>query len=163
MAHRKSIEELKRAGTYRKDRHSQREIAGNLLTVLPPPPFDLAKEAAAVYKEEGQRLIEMKMLKLSDLRTLAMYAAEIGVYITEMQAARKEGVVTVLSNGVTAISHHRRAAESALKLASTLGDKLGLNPNARHRLQGGAAFKDNEPEKESKILQLMKGRTKVAN
>lgn len=163
MAHRKSVQELKAAGTYRKDRHAGREEAGNLLTELPPPPFELTKEAKTVYQDEGQRLIEMKMLKPSDLRLLAMYATEIGVYITEMQAARKGGLVVTLNNKMTAISQHRKAAEQALKLASALGDKLGLNPTARHRLKGEAAFRDSKPETESKILQMMQGRKKQVN
>jgi len=156
--HRKSIEDLKKAGTYRPGRHAKREAAGNLLTELPAPPFALADNAAAVYLEEGNRLIEMKMLKASDLRFLAMFAVEMGVYISEMETAQAEGVTVVLPNGITGASPHRRAAEQALKLASGLADKLGLNPNARHRLKGNAAFQDDKPQEESFILSMMKGR-----
>lgn len=155
MSHRKSIEQHKRDGTYKPARHAarEREEAGiGLLKELPPPPFELSKDAAQVFREEGLRLIRMKMLKPSDLRTLAMYASETGLYIEEMRAAREEGVVVVLSNGVTAVSHHRRAAESALKNSAALADKLGLNPNARHRLKGEAAFQDDEEPEENDVL-----------
>ncbi len=167
----KSIEELKKTGTYRADRHAKREAAGNLLIELPAPPFALADEAAQVYNEEGTRLIKMKMLKPSDLRLLAMYATEMGVYISEMQAAQEEGITVVLPNGISAASAHRRAAEQALKLASGLADKLGLNPASRARLKGDAAFQNegrdendplaflnDEPEEESYILRMMRGR-----
>lgn len=155
--HRKSIDELKRAGTYRPDRHAKREAAADLLKELPPPPFPLTDTAAEVYAEEGRRLIEQKMLKPSDLRILAMYASEIGVYISEMQTARKEGITVILPNGIMAASAHRRAAEQALKLASGLADKLGLNPNARHRLKGQTAFEDEQPKGGSLFEQLMRG------
>lgn len=161
--HRKSIADLKKAGTYRPDRHAHREAAGNLLTELPAPPFALTDTAAQVYEEEGQRLIGMKMLKATDVRTLAMYATEVGVYVSEMEAAQAEGITVVLPNGINAASAHRRAAEQALKLASGLADKLGLNPNARHRLKGSAAFLDDKPEGESLILQMMKGRKPPEN
>lgn len=154
--HRKSIAELKKAGTYRADRHAKREAAGNLLAELPPPPFPLTDDAAQVYREEGQRLIEQKMLKPSDLRYLAMYATEMGVYIAEMRAALEEGVTVILPNGIMAASAHRRAAEQALKLASGLADKLGLNPNARHRLKGEAAFQDERPKGESFFENIMR-------
>lgn len=142
MSHRKSIEEHKRNGTYKPARHANRESAGDLLKDLPPAPFDLSEEAAAVYRGEGARLIEMRMLKPTDLLPLAMYASETGLYISEMRAARQEGVILEMSNGTRGTSPHRKAAETALKLASALGDKLGLNPNSRHRLQGEAAFQD---------------------
>lgn len=153
---RKSVDELKRDGTYRPDRHAEREAAGSLLKELPPPPFDLDPTAAQVYREEGQRLIELKMLKPSDLRLLTMYATEMGVYISEMRAAQDEGITVILPNGINAASAHRRAAEQALKLASALSDKLGLNPNARHRLKGEAAFRDEQPEEESFFMKLMR-------
>lgn len=153
---RKTVDELKRNGTYRPDRHAGREAAGSLLKELPPPPFDLDPAGAQVYREEGKRLIELKMLKPSDLRLLAMYAMEMGVYVSEMRAAQAEGITIVLPNGISAASAHRRAAEQALKLASALSDKLGLSPAARHRLKGEAAFRDEQPEGESILLKLMR-------
>ena len=156
--HRKSIDELKKAGTYRADRHGKREAAGDLLKTLPAPAFALDDDAAQVYQEDGQRLIEMKMLKPSDLRLLTMYASEVGIYIAQMRAANDQGIVVEYSNGNAGASAHRRAAEQAFKLAAGLADKLGLNPNARHRLKGNAAFLDDKPQEESFILQMMKGR-----
>ena len=107
---RKTVEELKRAGTYRADRHATREASGSLLKVLPPPPFALSDTARAVYQEEGARLIEMEILKPSDLRLLAMFSEETGVYISEMKAAREEGFVVVLPNGISATNAHRKTA-----------------------------------------------------
>ena len=157
MSHKKSIEQLKREGNYRADKHKHREAeAGALLTELPPPPFALKREAAAVYRIEGQRLIGQKMLKETDLRTLAMYSVEASVYVSEMEAAQGEGITVELPNGISAASAHRKAAETALKNANALADKLGLSPAARHRIRGAGAFQDDTP-KVSAILEMMKG------
>lgn len=157
MSRKKSIEELKMAGTYRRDKHAHREHeAGALLVELPPPPFKLAAAAASVYRTEGQRLVSQKMLKETDLGTLAMYALEFSVYVSEMEAAQNEGIVTELPNGIFAASAHRKAAETALKNANALADKLGLSPAARHRIKGAGAFQDDKA-KPSHILEMMKG------
>lgn len=148
MSRKKSIEELKMSGTYRRDKHAHREHeAGALLVELPPPPFKLTAAAASVYRIEGQRLIGQKMLKETDLGTLAMYAVEFSVYVSEMEAAQNEGIVTELPNGIFAASAHRKAAETALKNANALADKLGLSPAARHRIKGDAAFQNDRGSK----------------
>ena len=64
---RKTVEELKRAGTYRADRHATREPAGDLLKALPPAPFTISREATEIYQGEGLRLIEQRMLKATDI------------------------------------------------------------------------------------------------
>lgn len=134
MAHKKNVETHKKNGTYRPDRHIKNEEAGALLKKLPGAPFPLSKEAGRVYIEEGEQLIAQSLLKASDIRLLAMYATEIAVYIEEMSAALEEGVTITLPNGISTTSAHRKAAESALKNASGLADKLALSPAARVRL-----------------------------
>jgi len=134
MAHKKNVETHKKNGTYRPDRHIKNEEAGALIKVLPGAPFPLSAEAGRVYIEEGKQLIAQSLLKASDIRLLAMYATEIGVYIEEMSAALEEGVIITLPNGISTTSAHRKAAESALKNASGLADKLALSPAARVRL-----------------------------
>ena len=143
MSHKKSVETHKKNGTYRPDRHIKNEEAGALIKVLPGAPFPLSAEAGRVYIEEGKQLIEQGLLKASDIRLLAMYATEVGVYIEEMSAALEEGVVINLPNGISTTSAHRKAAESALKNASGLADKLALSPAARARL----GIKPEPPEK----------------
>lgn len=149
-------EQLKRNGTFRPDRHTPQEPGADLLKQLPPAPFDLSEEAAGIYKEEGRRLIEMKILKASDLRLLAMYCNEYATYINETAAALEEGVVSEMTNGTRGTNPHRKVAETALKNALAIGDKLGLSPSARHRLQGGAAFQDERPKEESFFEKIMR-------
>ena len=151
MSHPKSIQAHKAAGTYRPDKADKREKPGEALNSLPAPPFALNDEAGRVYREEGEQLIAQGLLKASDIRLLAMYATEVGVYIEEMSAALEEGVVIVLPNGISTSSAHRKAAESALKLASGLADKLGLSPTSRARL----GIKTEPPEKIDPFAQFL--------
>ena len=152
----KSIAELKAAGTYRPDRHAGREVeSGALLTDLPPAPVELSEEAAAIYEQQGRALIAQKMLKVTDLLTLAAYALEISVYLSEMRAAGP-GVVVELPNGISATNAHRKAAEAALKNAGALSDKLGLSPASRHRIKGAGAFQDEGGKTETFFEKLMR-------
>jgi hypothetical protein len=76
--------------------------------------------------------------------------------ISEMDTAQVEGITVELPNSIRASSAHRKTAESALKNANALADKLGLSPAARHRIKGAGAFQDATP-KTSPILEAMKG------
>lgn len=154
MAHPKSPEAHKAAGTYRKPKQ-RAEDPGGLVSVLPAAPFQLSKEALRVYAEEGERLIGFGILKAADLRTLAMYSAEVGLYIEEMNLAREEGVVVTLPNGISAASAHRKTAEQALKNAAALSDRLGLNPIARSRM--GLRVEPPAPARGVSILDYIKG------
>jgi len=157
MSRKKSIEELKKEGNYRADKHAHREDEnGALLTELPPPPVKLSKEAGAIYEQEGAGLIAQKMLKATDVRTLVAYAVEMSFYFSEMREAEKEGAVSEIPNGTRGTNPHRKNAEAALKLAGSLSDKLGLSPAARHRIRGAGAFQDDKP-KLSAILEAMQG------
>lgn len=151
---RKTEQELRSSGTWRADRHGKHEAAGTMLKELPPPPFPLTNEALAIYSDEGLNLIEQKMLRVSDLRTLAAYAREFAVYLSEMEKAG-DNITTKFKNGMTGQNPHRKAAENALKLALNIGAALGLNPAARARIKGNAAFKDEGPTKPDPIKDFL--------
>lgn len=160
MAQRKKTAvELKRAGTFRKDRHTPPTPAGDLLQTLPPPPFALSQVAAEVYTSEGQKLIEAGLLKSSDLYTLAQYANEVATYIRCTQETDAGALVVELHNKVTAPNHYRKLAEAALKNSVSLADRLGLSPGARYKFKGEAAFQSPTPDKPS-ILDMMHPRRK---
>lgn len=105
---------------------------GNL-TELPMPPFIMQDAALGIYIDEGRELLKQG-LKPTDIRLLAMYATEVATYVELMQAAQSEGIVIELPNGISTANANRKAAESALKNASALADKLGLTPIGRARL-----------------------------
>lgn len=153
----KSIEEHKAQGTYRADRHGKTPATGELLKDVPPPPFPLPESAQKFYLEAGKVLIEQKLLKTSDVLSLANYAVEMGVYTDSMEQVNKQGAVIKLPNNFHAINPHRKAAENALKLATAIADKLGLTPASRGRIKGASAFVDAPGEKKrDPILDLLK-------
>lgn len=156
----KSTAELKAAGTYRKDRHTLKTPAGAVLETLPPPPFDLPDLAAGIYESEGQKLIEQKMLKSSDLYTLAQYANEAATYIRCTRETDAGPLVVELHNKVTAPNQYRKLAETALKNMLSLSDRLGLSPAARYRFKGEAAFSSEQEKQKDPLLEVMAAMSK---
>ena len=130
---RKSENDKRKTGTFRPGREKKVDPTG-LLKELPMPPWELPDAALRIYIDEGNELILQGILKPSDIRLLAMYCMEISTYQSMMEQAQSEGVVIELPNGISTSSAHRKAAESALKNASGLADKLGISPIGRARL-----------------------------
>ena len=60
-----------------------------------------------------------------------------------------------MNNGIEAVNPKRKIAETALRNASIMADRLGLNPAARGRIKGAIAFKDEEPQKEDVFTQFL--------
>lgn len=155
MAQRKkSADEHRANGTFRKDRHDPEPAAGNLLTKLPASPFPLAPGAQAIYKKEGENLIYSKTLKPTDLQTLAQYASEANIYIRCMEQVNAGALVVELHNGVTTGNQHRKMAETALKNMLALADRLGMSPRSRHAMRGQSAFADEKNEEIDPMLSL---------
>ncbi len=131
---RKSSDDKRKTGTFRPGREKNKVDPTGLLKELPMPPWELKDEALRIYIDEGNELILQGILKPSDIRLLALYCTEVATYVELMAAAQREGIVIELPNGISTSNAHRKAAESALKNASGLADKLGISPIGRARL-----------------------------
>lgn len=115
-----------------------------ILTELPPPPFALSELANGIYLEKGRYLVGLEFLKASDLDALATYANEMATYILCSREVNRqhengqpnEGFVVQLHNKVAATNMYRKIAETALKTALVLADRLGLNPTTRRKMGG---------------------------
>lgn len=150
----KSIDELKTNGTF--SPHRAKEVpTGKILLTLPPPPFELANLALTYYMEKGQNLIELGMLKNSDLIALAQYANEVSIYVQASKEASTGGLVVELSNGMTAQNQYRKVATDALKNSMALADRLGLSPKGRHTMKGPAAFDELGANEERDPLEIL--------
>ena len=117
---------------------------GELLKKLPPSPITLSEQAGKIYLEEGKKLVQERLLKASDLFTLAQYANEAATYFHCSEEANKGTLVVELHNKVTASNHYRKLAETALKNMLALADRLGMSPRSRYALKGYTAFKEEE-------------------
>jgi len=131
---RKHDDDKRKTGTFRPGRDKSKVDPTGLLKELPIPPWELPDAALRIYIEEGHELILQGILKPTDVRLLAVYASEVAVYVSMMEQAQSEGVIIELPNGISTSSAYRKAAESSLKNASGLADKLGISPIGRARL-----------------------------
>jgi P27 family predicted phage terminase small subunit len=153
---RKTIDDHRTGGTYRPDRHGQHEAAGALLREVPEPYLpEMSPRALKMYYDVGRILVEQKMLKASDVITLQSYALEMDTYAAMMERIPIEGHTVIMNNGIEAVNPKRKIAETALRNASIMADRLGLNPAARGRIKGAIAFKDEEPHKEDVFTQFL--------
>lgn len=127
--------------------HDRKKIkTGELLRTLPASPIALSEQAEKIYLEEGAKLILNRLLKASDLLTLAQYANEAATYFQCSEEANKGPLVVELHNKVTAPNHYRKLAETALKNMLALADRLGMSPRSRQALKGFVAFREVEDE-----------------
>ena len=131
---RKHPDDKIRTATFRKDRDSSNPDAANVLSELPQPPFALDVVALDIYIQDGRNLIAAGILKATDCRLLAAYASEMAAYIGLMEQVNQSGLIIELPNLISTSSAQRKAAESALKNALQIADKLGISPIGRARL-----------------------------
>lgn len=135
MPERKSNKALKTRGTYRPDRHGPAKTSGETVTILPDPPLELDDLAMQFWHAIGSGLVTAGRLKDTDLFTLAAYCREAAIYEHCSRMAGQQ-LIETLANGVTTVSHWRRAAQEALQAMTRLSDRLGLSPRARLTFQG---------------------------
>jgi P27 family predicted phage terminase small subunit len=132
----KSIAELKRAGTYRPGRHGHRE--GPVLTVIagavPDVPAHLTGEAAAFWRELAPLLHRAKLLTSLDLPRLELLCVHFGhhrqlyVKLTEILAKQDGGGPAVDTSRIT------RAMRQEADTIRALSAGFGLDPADRDRL-----------------------------
>ncbi len=118
-----------------------------MLTKLPKPPIKIRDEALAHYRRAGKQLIEMGLLKDSDLDTLAKYASELAMYEFSMEKLFEGDMVLETPNGTMQISPYQKIAATALKNSDALAAVLGLQPKSRGQLKIGnsPAKKKDDP------------------
>ncbi len=148
MSHKKSEFEKKAAGTYRA---GDKKHLGEPLTTLPKEPFPLNDEAHKIFVQEAVALIELGILKQSDVRLLATYANELSIYIAQSAKAEDGGVIITMPNGIACTSPHRKAATEAFKLASAMADKLGISAISRSRM----GLKSDPPPKPDPFAEFL--------
>lgn len=82
-------------------------------------------------------------LTLADMATLAVYAEAYADFSQLTQEIRKEGVTTVLTNGVVASNPKCAQRDAAVKRMQAAAAKLGFSPVDRARVPASAkAVKD---------------------
>jgi P27 family predicted phage terminase small subunit len=154
---RKSDNDLKKEGTYRKDRHagkSMKPMPGTMITALPSPPDWLDD----LGQKEWERLISLldkaKMLASTDLGMLTMLCNEWSCYISAVLEIRDTGrFYKTMNNGlVTSTQIHPLHTISQQHLKAYIGmcNEFGLSPASRAKVPHEAPEK--EETRVSKLL-----------
>lgn len=120
----KSIKELKKQGTYRKDRHAGRlESAVNLLETAPEPPKNFDKMHADMWNTVCNDLIKLGLLASPDVLI-------IEIYVSTWFLWRKAVIDFKATNSKVVF----RLMNDTAKQLNQMSDKLGFSPKARQHL-----------------------------
>jgi P27 family predicted phage terminase small subunit len=102
---------------------------------MPPPPSWLDRAAVAEYNRAAE--IMGGQLTLADMSVLAAYAQAYADFARFTVAARKEGEVLKLSNGVLASNPKCTLRDAAFKRMQAAASKIGFSPVDRARGPAG--------------------------
>jgi P27 family predicted phage terminase small subunit len=129
---RKTTEQLRLTGTWRRDRHIHRQDVegGNELI---EPPSGLFEAELEVW-HELQHITPPRLLRQADAHLVELYCRGMARY---RRAAKELGGGPLLTpeGTITPLVGELRRAERAL---SELGEKMGLSPSSRTRLLDGS-------------------------
>jgi P27 family predicted phage terminase small subunit len=132
MSHRKSAEEKKIAGTFRRDREPPPDLSAPLQK-LPRPPERLSKAGRAAWRRTGQACIELGSLRHSDLDQLELLSAALGLAQECEQRINAEGLTVTSDTGVTKAHPLAPVMQAARRDAHRALQILGLSPIGRIR------------------------------
>lgn len=120
----KSTQELKKSGTFRKDRHEGRlESVVKLLETTPKPPKNFDKMHTNLWNTLCNDLINLGLLAAPDVFLLEIYIKTWFLWRKAMVDFKETKSKTVF----------RLVTETAKQL-NQMSDKLGLSPKARQTL-----------------------------
>jgi P27 family predicted phage terminase small subunit len=131
---RKPTEQLRLAGTWRRDRHAKRrDVDGGGGDLTQPPPS--LGEAELVIWRELQRIAPSGLLKIADSHLVERYCRATRRYRQAAEELGGRSLVT-LQGTLNPLAGELRRAERAL---TEMGEALGLSPRSRMRLLDGIA------------------------
>jgi len=130
-------------GTYRPDRANPREVFPELASNLQAPEW-LSKEARDKWNQLAPTLSRNGLLTECDLDSLAIYCQTWTRYIEAEGKLKTEGSTTTAQSGYQQVSAWVTIAKNARSDLLKLGDRLGLSPSARGRIQIEPIAEDDE-------------------
>lgn len=160
----KSIEELKRNGTFRKDLHGKREIAENKMKALPGPdtkkikvPVTLKdKEIKDFYTEIISLLSQIKVLQKIDIPEITLMC-ELLQQINDMTA--------IINKGEILSENYLKATAMKIKLIQRYGEiskKYYVSPSVRTKLQlDNLELAEKKVKTKTLIEQLLEGKNEL--
>ena len=86
-------------------RKSKKNISGDVLTSLPPPPAHLSRIAKAEWRRIGSKIIEIGKITSSNLKALELYCLNYGIAREAFETIEKEGFVCTSGKGGHKMPH----------------------------------------------------------
>lgn len=151
----KPKKDLKKAGTYRKDRHENRveDVVKPVDSTLPPPAYFTGKHLEK-WIEVCEKVRGNGVLCVQDSDAIECYVRYWFILDDAITDASENGYSKETEKG-----YQKNPAVSvmndAIKIVNQIGDKLGLNPRARMGIK--TEKKSEGKEKTASILDHIKG------
>ena len=140
----KTAEEKKREGTYRKSRDVERVLPISPITGIPEPLNALTESQERAYYYLFDLLKESKLVVAVDVVILTQLAIAIDLAEQARQALEQAGTIQTYKTGARAVSPELSVWRQATEVIERLGAKFGLSPKDRNRLLE-AVKKEEEP------------------
>ncbi|MBL7808637.1 MAG: phage terminase small subunit P27 family [Saprospiraceae bacterium] len=146
----KSTKDLKKEGTYRKDRHEKRlENKVQTLDTIPKPPSHFDERHRAKWIAVCEECLQLGTLTTADLDTVCTYvetfytAADALKNLTEhghiIQTETAAGMVIPRANPAW------RIYTDSQRILTQLSDRLGFSPKARMSIKADPVSKEVDP------------------
>lgn len=135
----KSIQELKRNGTYRPNKHGTEDTLVTLPVEAPECPLRLNDEAMRYFDELVDYGLEMDAVSKADGIIVALMASEFQEWLELDRLVKSEGVLKKMPTATgfmqEVVNPHLKLRDDKLKVILRILGELGLTPVARSRLQ----------------------------
>jgi P27 family predicted phage terminase small subunit len=143
--HRKSNEQKRLAGTYRKDR-DVKPTAGERLTEAPEAPDAMSQGARQEWKALAPVLVELGILTRGDLRAAEQLCETLATANALQAIIAAEGVLLKMGNGAYKTNPAQRSLEVARNQAMRMYDAFGITPKARGYVSAAPEHKNDDDE-----------------
>lgn len=148
---RKTDEQKKLEGTFRKDRSSAGSLTFTSVSKIPPAPEGFDDVAKAVWQTICTELIKLGIMQSIDIFNIQIICNEMSIYWKCMKQMGNMYTVDT-GTGSTKVNPLYTTASQALNNANRLAAQYGFTPTARMKLKMGAT--DNKPTG-NKALELI--------
>lgn len=148
---RKTDQQKKLEGTFRKDRSSTGSLSYTAITKVPPAPESFDDVAKAVWKTICEELIKIGMMEAIDIYNIQVICKNYSIYWKCINEMGDQFIVDT-GTGSTKTNPLFTTANQALTMANQLAAKYGFSPTDRMKLKLTAT---NEKPKGNPALDLI--------
>jgi P27 family predicted phage terminase small subunit len=142
--HRKSNEQKRLAGTYRKDR-DVKPTAGERLTEAPEAPDAMSRGAVQEWEALAPVLVKLGTICRGDLRAFEQLCETLATANALQSVIEAEGILLKMGNGAYKTNPAQKSLEVARAQAMRMYDQFGITPKARNYVSAAPNPADYDP------------------